>query len=196
MEDIREELYSYQNGFPNRTLAASCRETALSTDLTLQFQYTEAEYVAATHSYCNRSFHMRTYLITLGVVFLAGLYLWFSTSEPVIFFGVSIFLLIVATPLVLYFVTPRATFRREPRLQDTYWLRFDEDGIAFKTEHVNSNLDWALYQQVWENKRFFFLIYGKQMYTVIPKRVFENAAQETQFRELLKRKITPQIIEF
>lgn len=196
MEDIQEELYSYQNGFPNRPLTASYRETTLSTDLTLQFQYTEAEYVAATHSYYNRSFHMGSYLIALGVVLLAGLYLWFSTSEPVVFFGVSVFLLIVATPLVFYFVSPHTAFRRHPSLRDTYWLRFNEDGIAFKTEHVNSNLDWELYQQVWENKRFFFLIYGKQMYTVIPKRAFESVSQETQFRELLKHKITPQIIEF
>jgi hypothetical protein len=152
--------------------------------------------VAAAHSYYNRRFHMRTYLIALGVVLLAGLYLWFSTDEPVVFFGVSIFLLIVATPLVFYFVTPRTTFRREPRLRDIYWLRFDDDSIAFKTEHINSNMDWELYQQVWENKRFFFLIFGERMYTVIPKRVFESAVQEIQFRELLKRKITSQFIEF
>lgn len=189
MEDIRKELYSYRNGFPNLPLTASYRETTLPTDVILQFQYTEAEYVAAVHSYYNRAFHIGTYLIALGVVFLASLYLWFATDEPVIFFGVSIFLLIVATPLVFYFVTPRTTFRRESRLHDTYWLRFDDEGIAFKTEHINSNLDWALYQQAWENKRFFFLIYGKQMYTIIPKRVFADAEQEARFRMLTQRKI-------
>ncbi|MBI1878388.1 MAG: YcxB family protein [Chloroflexi bacterium] len=166
------------------------------TDLVLQFQYTEAEYVAAVHSYYNRTFHMRTYIIALSVVLLAGLYLWFSTGEAVMFFGVSVFLLIVATPLIFYFVTPRTVFRREPNFHNIYTLRFTEDGLEFKTENVNSKLDWKLYRQVWENKAFYLLFYGERLFTVIPKRVFESAAQERQFRELLQRHITPTFVEY
>src|SRR5262245_6546170 len=127
----------------------------MSTDLTLQFKYTEDEYIAAVHSYYNRTLHLRTYIIALVVVLLAGLYLLFSTGEPVIFFGLSVFLMIVSTPLIFYFVTPRMTFRREARFHDTYHLRFAAEGIEFKTAHINSQLDWALYHEVWENKAFY-----------------------------------------
>lgn len=171
-------------------------KTILSPDVTLQFQYSEDEYVAAVHSFYNHTFHIRTYIIALGVVLLAGLYLWFSTGEAVVFFGLAVFLLIVTTPLVFYFVTPRTHFRREARFHNTYRLRFAEEGIEFKTEHVHSKLDWELYQQVWENKDFYLLSYGKRRFTIIPKRVFESAAQEAQFRNMLKRKITPNFTQY
>ena len=150
----------------------------LPTDLILQFKYTEDEYVSAVQSYYARTFHIWTYLIALGVVLLASLYLWFSTGEPVVIFGLSVFLLIVALPLIFYFVTPRTTFRREPHFHDLYWLHFSEEEIEFKTEHVNSNLEWSLYQKVWENKNFYLLFYGERLFTIIPKRVFESEAQE------------------
>ncbi|MFN8458952.1 MAG: YcxB family protein [Anaerolineae bacterium] len=168
----------------------------MSADLTLQFQYTEAEYVAAVRSFYNRKFHIPTYAVGVGIVLLAGFLFWLYSREPVILFGWSVFALIVLTPLIFYVITPHTHFRREANFCDTYWLRFSEEGLEFKTTHVNSQLDWQLYRQVWENRQFYLLFYGERLFTVIPKRVFADAAQETQFRELLQRKISSQFHEF
>ncbi len=117
----------------------------MSTDLTLQFQYTEAEYVAAVRSFYNHKFHIPTYAAGVGIVLLAGFLFWLYSREPVILFGWSVFALIVLT---------------------------------------------------WENRQFYLLFYGERLFTVIPKRVFADAAQEAQFRELLQRKISPHFFEF
>lgn len=167
----------------------------MSTDLTLQFRYTEAEYVAAVRLFYNHKFHIPTYAVGVGILLPAGFLFWLYSQEPVILFGWSVFALIVLTPLIFYVVTPHTHFRRDARFHDTYWLHFSEDGLEFKTTHVNSQLDWKLYQQVWENRQFYLLFYGERLFTIIPKRVFANANQEAQFKDLLQRKISAQFLE-
>lgn len=159
-------------------------------DLTLTFQYTEAEYVSAAHTYYARKFHVKTYLIVAGTILLAGLWLWWYSGEPVVLFGLSIFTLIIATPLIFYFVTPRAHFRREPALGQVYELRLAEDGLEFKTAHASSKTGWEFYKQLWETENFYFLFYGRERFTVIPKRAFVDKAQDTWFNELVRRKLT------
>lgn len=88
-----------------------------------------------------------------------------------------------------FFVVPRQRFRSDPKFADEYFLQFSEDGILLKTPHVESLLQWNLYTEVLENEKFYLLVYGKHMYSAIPKRVFTSAAQAARFDALLRLKI-------
>ncbi|MGI8788109.1 MAG: YcxB family protein [Pyrinomonadaceae bacterium] len=90
---------------------------------------------------------------------------------------------------VAYFVAPHLRFRREPKLHDEYFLKFSEDGIVFKTADIDSNLQWSLYDKVWETEKFYFLFYGRNTFTLIPKRAFESREQKAVFKSMLRRKI-------
>jgi hypothetical protein len=158
-------------------------------NLTLQFNYTEAEYVSAVQSYYNRLLHVKTYIIGVSILVLAGLWWWLYTGEQMVLFGLSAFALLVVRPLIFYCFSPRSHFRRKPRLRDTQLLSCSEDGIELKTGNLNSQLKWQVYRQAYETPQFYLLFYGEQLFTIIPKRVFANVDQEARFRELLKRKI-------
>jgi len=80
-------------------------------------------------------------------------------------------------------------FKTNPKFKDTFNLTFHEDGIKFKTNMIDSNLDWALYSKLLEDKNIIVLKYSTNDYTVIPKRAFANENDLIAFLELSKRKI-------
>jgi hypothetical protein len=155
----------------------------------LNFTYTEAEYVAAVYAYYARTFHMKTYVVFAGLLILAGLALWLYTSEATALFGLAVFMLIAGVPAIFYYITPRRHFRETAQLHYPYEISLTEENLIFKTRGVESRLEWQTYHKAEETEQFYFLFYGKQLFTVIPKRVFTSQAQEQQFRELLKRKV-------
>jgi len=155
----------------------------------LQFKYTEEEYVAATRLYMRRSKKFLFRLALCSVYIVASIFLlsWLEVaSELLIFFVTASFI-----PPILFvlgfFVLPRQRFRRDPKFRDEYFLQFSDEGIQFKTAQIDAALQWSLYNQVWEDERFYILVYGEHMISVIPKRAFASAAQEAAFRQLLGR---------
>jgi hypothetical protein len=50
--------------------------------------------------------------------------------------------------IAAYFMLPRRLFRRNPKLHDEYSLVFSDDGIRFRTSHIDSQLAWNLYSHV------------------------------------------------
>jgi hypothetical protein len=83
----------------------------------------------------------------------------------------------------------RVHFARNPRLKERYRLVFGDQDIHFTTPTVDSRLAWTHYHDVLESDRVFMLVFGKRLYTVIPKRAFKEAAELSRFRDLAKRKI-------
>ena len=90
---------------------------------------------------------------------------------------------------LLLFVVPRQRFRSDPKFADEYVLQFSDDGIQFKTAQIDALLQWSLYNKVLEDDKFYILIYGKNMISVIPKRAFASPNEEAAFNEMLKRNI-------
>ena len=159
--------------------------------ISLRFKYTEDEYAAASRLNMVRStgfwiwFVVSALLCVLGVYLVAILGLDLGISFSLTFFGVLLFL-IWALQL---FVEPRQAFRREPKFQDEYLLQFSDDGIQFKTPQIDALIQWSLYSRVIENERFYLLVYGRNMMSVIPKRAFENSQQQDAFEALLRRRL-------
>jgi Ca2+/Na+ antiporter len=158
----------------------------------LHFKYSEEEWVAASRLYVLRQpmillrFGVAFLLLTVAIFFFAAIN---DRLMPLVLLSVGAVL--VAFVLLLFFILPRQRFRNDPRFRDEFFLEFTEDEIRFKTAHLESKFDWSLYTGVIENERFYVLIYGKGMISVIPKRAFKGPAQETAFRNLLRRKLMP-----
>lgn len=159
--------------------------------ISLRFRYTEEEYIAAMRLYLMRSRDLivpfvASFLYTLLCIFL---FKWLDFgSELMPIFLIAAFLPFIIA-FLLYFVVPRQRFRGDPKFADEYLLQFSEDGIHFKTAQIDSILQWSLYNKVLENERFYILVYGKNMISVIPRRAFASADQETAFAQMLRRNI-------
>ena len=158
--------------------------------LQLSFTYTEDEYVSAARFFFTRGFEpkFRLYL-SLGFFACALLIVWLAddvyVTASVLFAG----LLVLARYWYVYSVLPRSYFRSNPKFRDPYELTFSDEGILFRSKGVESRLAWDFYTKVLETPEHFFLVYGKDMFSLLPKRVLRDRRQESALRELLRRKL-------
>jgi hypothetical protein len=159
--------------------------------ISLRFKYTEEEYIAATRFYLTGSTGFLIRLVLSSIFVMAGIFLVsFLHLDSVISFlltFVGVVLLLIWA--LLFFVVPRQRFRRDPKFRDEYTLQFSDDGIQFKTAQIDALVQWNLYSKVIKNERFYLMVYGQDMISVIPRRAFASAQQEAAFDELLKRKL-------
>lgn len=80
-------------------------------------------------------------------------------------------------------------FKRNPKFQETYRLTFDDAGVRFRTATIDARLKWDHYSRVLEGDSMWLLVYGARLYSVIPKRAFESAADRGRFGKLVAAKI-------
>jgi hypothetical protein len=116
-----------------------------------------------------------------------GIYLWPS------FWGVASVVVSVLFLLMLvaaFAVIPPFVFRREPKFRDDYSLTFSPEGIHFRTAHIDSHLQWSMYSRVLIDGHSYVLYYGSNQFTVVPKRVFRNVAEQQVFEELLTEHVS------
>ena len=162
----------------------------MTDSITLRFTYTEDEFVEACQFYAMRAMlkksdvigSLAAIVVSLVMTSLNGIHwLW----EMLFVAG---FLLLVFN-FTAYFILPRQHYRREPKYHTEYALTFSEQGIHFKTALAESQLEWGLYDMFWNIPHHYLLFYGRDLFTIIPKRVFANQADEQQFRALLERRL-------
>lgn len=158
--------------------------------INLTYKYTEAEYTSAARFFYARSIHTKFNLTISIIAILSGIIGVTLTGDSIVWF----LLMFVGVILMMlsgyaHFITPRQHYQRNPKFREQYHLQFSEDGLLFRSDNLESRLEWGFYSTAWETPQFFFLLYGKDMFTLIPKRVFTNKAQETAFRDFLKRKV-------
>jgi len=139
---------------------------------------------------------LRLPLDLVATIVLAGIgvYEWRSGS-PV--FGIILLCISGAFAILLiaaFTVIPHYSFRRQPKFRDEYSLTFSPEGIHFRTAHIDSQLQWSLYSHALKDGHSFVLYYGSQQFTIIPRRVFENATQSETFERLLTQNV-PKVVD-
>lgn len=123
-----------------------------------------------------------------------GTYSWQSKGwrwEVLVSLGASSILAVML--IAVFLIIPPLVFRREPKLRDQYSLTFSEEGIHFNTAHIDSDLEWTLYTRALVDPNCYILYHSARHFTVIPKRVFQDIDQQSEFEHLLTRKI-PNIV--
>lgn len=152
----------------------------------LNFKYTRDEYIKSRRKYLfmNRTVK-KIDLILIGILIIFTMYLFinngFSTMSVVL--SILLFIIIVIFA-ILYIFQPGMFYDKINKFKQQYHLEFKDNKILFKTNDISSELEWNFYEALWENDNFFYIIHSKEMYTLIPKRVFNNINEITEFREL------------
>ena len=156
----------------------------------LSFRYAEQDYVRAMRAHYATRLRLRLDLaVTLGVAAL-GVYESRSGSHTL---GVTLLCVSGIFALILvgaFSMIPRISFRSQPKFRDEYSLKFSNTGIQFKTAHIDSNLEWGIYTNALIDADSVILYYGKQQFTIIPNRVFQDTSQRQALETLLRQNIS------
>jgi hypothetical protein len=163
----------------------------MSQPVSLAFKYTPAEHASAVRLYYARKYgtarSVAVAIVLMGLGAFLGIagqgHIWWIIAG-----GGALLLCLIATATI---IRPAIDFRREPGLHGEYRFEFSEDGIGFRTAHIDSKLEWNVYREVVENRQLFLLFHGRRAFSIIPKRAFASPEEESAFRDLLIRKITP-----
>jgi YcxB-like protein len=163
-------------------------------EVRVEYQYTEAEYLAATRLLFFNAPNILVRLIVLGLLLLAGaVMLSVVMTDLFPLWAIVAFVMLIEGGLFYNLLVrmPRAYFRGDGKFRDKYEVTFSDEGIMVKTSQIDSKLAWSLYTRVLEGRDMYLLVYGKdtRMMTVVPRRAFKNRDQENQFRELVARHI-------
>ena len=163
-------------------------------EVRLEFQYSEAEYLAASRLLFFNTPNAAARLIVFALLLVAGTVVMSVLITESFVLWASLLFVALLEGAMLYnvlVVVPRAYFRGDARFHDRHELTFSDEGVKVKTSQIDSKLAWSLYSRVVEGRDMYLLLYGKdtRMMTAAPKRVFINKEQENQFRELLAKHI-------
>jgi len=163
----------------------------MSEAVSLLFRYAESDYVRALRAHYSSRLRVRLDIVAAIVTALLGIY---SLRSPD-YHWLGIFCLVASFVLVLmlfaaFVVIPPLAFRSEAKFRDDYSLTFSQDGIHFRTAHIDSHLQWSMYSRALIDQYSYVLYYGSRQFTVIPKRVFQNAEQQQIFELLLTQHVS------
>jgi hypothetical protein len=164
----------------------------VNSPIQLSFHYRESDYVRAvrTHLYSRLRLDIAVIIVVAGLGILSWKSSgprWLSMAEVAVALGFAVFLFAGFT------IIPSIAFRLEPKFRDDYSLNFSEEGIHFRTSHLDSHLDWAMYSRALIDANSYILYYGSRHFTVIPTRAFENAEQRQAFDRLVTAHV-PEIV--
>jgi len=158
----------------------------MSDPVSTTFTYTRGEYVRAMQRHYKSSLRFRTDVVGGLLAVAGGLYLALMTSSGWVgwlFVGVgSLLLAIIAYAMLLL---PRIIYASQPKLRNEYTLSFADDGIRFKTDFIDSTLQWSLYHTWLSDDQFYIMYHGKRDLTIIPRRALTDADADDKLRQLL-----------
>ncbi len=155
----------------------------------LNFKYTRDEYVKSRRSYLFLNKTIKKLDLALIVfLILLTLYFFMNNGLSTLTIVLTILLFIISAILIiLYIFQPGMFYDRIDKFKQQYHLEFIDNKILFKTDDISSELEWNFYEALWENENFFYIIHSKEMYTLIPKRAFNDINEITEFRELFMK---------
>ena len=156
----------------------------------VRFSLSWKEYYAA------RSFLLRKHGIGSDKIFGSALLLlaavmWFATGDgPYSLAALVGGLLLLGGPPLMRRLELKRKWAREPFHQTEHVITFEEDGINYAQGRVISHLDWQYYESMIESRDGFLLIYGEDIFSLIPKRAFADEQTMSEFRALATAKLT------
>jgi hypothetical protein len=156
----------------------------------LSFRYAEQDYARAARSHYASRLRLPLDIAVIVGVAVLGAYEWRSGSRP---FGITLLCMSGVFALMLFAafaLIPTITFRNQPKFRDEYSLSFSPQGVHFRTTNIDSDLKWGVYTSALVDSYSYILYYGKQQFTIIPKRVFQDASQRQTFEQLLAQNVS------
>lgn len=159
-------------------------------DIRLSFRYSEDEYVEAVQMYYFKNNVLRIYILAASILACFGLYYLFINIHPLL--GLILVILgvfIYAVSIYIIMINPRKFYKSQPLLKAELYFTFMEDGVLFQLKDDIKELNWDYYSNYIENKKYIYLIYGKKLFTIIPKRAINNDTKIKKLKVLLENNI-------
>jgi hypothetical protein len=158
----------------------------------IEFDHRVEEHVSASRLYYSkRTRWAKTDKVVAFLLVLFGTVLvilvgfqWWSVIWFVLA-ALEFFNLLSIDPLVV-----RWQFKATPKFNERNTIVFEHDGIHFRTPTIDARLKWETYSEMLENDEVFLLVYGKRMYSVIPKRAFQGETEKERFRHLIAQRLS------
>jgi len=162
----------------------------MNSTVSLSFRYLESDYVRALRAHYASRLHLRVDVVVVIVLAGIGACLWRSPGDHWLGVGCVLVAALFALMLVAAFtVIPRIAFRLEPKFRDDYTLTFTQDGLHFRTVHIDSKLQWSMYPSALVDAHSYVLYYGSRHFTVIPKRAFQSTEDQQTFERMLAQHV-------
>ena len=79
-------------------------------------------------------------------------------------------------------------FKKNPKFKYKQKIIFSDSGLHYKTEGIQSKINWNYYNRFLESKNSYILIFGNRLYSVIPKNAF-NTNELKLFKNMIEEKI-------
>lgn len=92
--------------------------------------------------------------------------------------------------IVLYINLPVRFFHEFEKYHHPYKLLFEDDTITFDGYGIHSVLTWDAFKHYLESQKYFYMVYQKRSYALIPKRIFSSEEEILTFRQLLASHLT------
>jgi hypothetical protein len=154
--------------------------------LELTFRYLPGEYLSGIRAHQFPRYRVLTDFGVSALVLGVGVATFVGSEE--FWLGAILIILALVVPtvyLVSLMVTP-LMLGDSAKLEQEYRLTLSDAGIHFRTESIDSRIAWSLYKRARRTANFYLLYYGRNQYTVIPRRVFADGSQAQALEELLR----------
>lgn len=156
----------------------------------LEFDNVLSEHLAAERLYYRSTLMWKVDKVVGALMLLAGILL--ICAAGLVWWS----LILIPLAMVVWFdwlsIRPLQVlfhFKRNPKFAETYRLGFDDAEVRFRTDTMDSRISWDHYSSLLENDRLCLLVYGRGMYTVVPKRAFRSTGDLESFRRLVTAKL-------
>jgi len=152
--------------------------------MTITYRPSQADLIHAARTWEGQHWKAARYIVA-GTMIACGIFLVTSSG---LWWGT---LFVLVGLLEAFNLLPSAAlraiieFRTNPKFQEEYQLTLSSENLHFRTTTIDSTLKWTMYTDFLETSKAFILVYGKRMYTIIPKRALDNDTKIHEIRELL-----------
>lgn len=154
--------------------------------VSVSFLYEKDEYVRAVRFYLRKSGTTPLWdvFVLLVILALVGVMVYFMGVTPM----VIVLLVLTAVVLVmggyLYLLSPGYQYDRMPKLREHHTLHFSMEDIGLQTATVAGVVKWD-YTKFWISKTDYYLIQSRQVYTILPKRIFRDDQERSRFEAIV-----------
>ena len=157
--------------------------------ITIKYNYKISDLIRAYRRYRSKTLMYKIGLALGAICLIVGI--WYLVQFNLDTAAVLLFLLalMLAFDLVRLLRIWLAFKRNEKLYTKEIEVRIEDGGIHSKTGDAESFFKWERFDEVMEDEQFFLLIYGKWMYTIIPKRIFSDPTQMQIVSEMFREHV-------
>jgi len=158
--------------------------------IVFDFSYSPKDCARAWRRHLREKMNLPVDVLAILIVGGIGLLDWYlSGPRFVAIFSTAAAALLALMLLLALIIIPNSIYRRMAKLRQRYHLQFSDEAIEFRTDQINSHLQWDLYKRVLSDRHSYLLYYEKEAFTIIPKRV-ATAETLAEFETMLRAKIS------